>query len=42
MDLDSVLIGFPVGIVCGILLDRFVLTPLVIWHARVVRRGRGS
>lgn len=28
------------GIALGIALDRFVLTPLVYWHARSVRHER--
>lgn len=38
--MDGVLLGIPIGIVLGILLDRFVLAPLVYWHARLVRRER--
>lgn len=39
MDMDW-LAGIPLGILLGILLDRFILTPLVYWHAQLARRGR--
>lgn len=33
--------GFMVGVACGIVIDQLLLGPLILWHARRLRRGRG-
>ena len=38
--MDGLLLGFALGIVFGIVIDRGILAPLVFWHARQARRGR--
>jgi F0F1-type ATP synthase assembly protein I len=35
----GLVIGLLIGVAFGLLLDRYVLRPLVIWHARWARHG---
>lgn len=38
---EALVFGLAIGVSAGVLLDHFVLVPLVMWHARVARRDRG-